>query len=92
MLASELTEVAEQGLLDKFKDPHSPYHIPPGTQGPESPDDPPPPIAAHSRARLVGMGYDPTSFWEQPIVWGDHDAFQRVLFRLTLASEADQFS
>ncbi|KAI0034471.1 hypothetical protein K488DRAFT_45408, partial [Vararia minispora EC-137] len=65
-------------LINEFNNPHSPYHIPPGTQGPEAPDDPPPPIAAHSRAKLAGMGYDPTSFWEQPIVWGDHDAFQHV--------------
>jgi hypothetical protein len=25
---------------------------------------------------LIDLGYDPTSFWEQPIVWGFHDAFQ----------------
>ena len=28
------------------------------------------------RAKLIELGYDPDSFWEQPVVWGDHDAFQ----------------
>jgi hypothetical protein len=28
--------------------------------------------------RLVTDGYDPRSLFEQPIVWGDHDAFQCV--------------
>ncbi|TFY56840.1 hypothetical protein EVJ58_g7392 [Rhodofomes roseus] len=31
-----------------------------------------------ARAQLSEMGYDPSSFWEQKIVWGDHDAFQHV--------------
>jgi hypothetical protein len=26
----------------------------------------------------VGRGFDSASFWEQPVVWGDHDAFQHV--------------
>jgi len=31
-----------------------------------------------ARAQLSALGYDPTSFWEQKVVWGDHDAFQHV--------------
>jgi YbgC/YbaW family acyl-CoA thioester hydrolase len=27
---------------------------------------------------LVELGYDPKLFWEQQIVWGDHDSFQHV--------------
>ena len=46
--------------------------------GPETPDDPAPDITTHARAKLVGMGFEPRSFWEQHIVWGDHDAFQHV--------------
>ncbi|KAI0322788.1 HotDog domain-containing protein [Amylostereum chailletii] len=67
-------------LQNAFRDPTSPYHIPPGTQGPASADEPPSPdsIAAQARAKLASQGYDPTSFWEQQIVWGDHDAFQHV--------------
>ena len=29
-----------------------------------------------ARNKLLELGYDPTSFWEQSIVWGYHDAFQ----------------
>ena len=29
-----------------------------------------------ARAQISELGYDPNSFWEQKIVWGDHDAFQ----------------
>ncbi|KAI0058935.1 hypothetical protein BV25DRAFT_1908912 [Artomyces pyxidatus] len=70
-------------LQDAFRNPSSPYHIPPGTQGPASPDElesppDPPSVADHARLKLAQKGYDPTSFWEQPIVWGDHDAFQHV--------------
>ena len=46
--------------------------------GPETPDDHAPDITTHARAKLVGMGFEPRSFWEQHIVWGDHDAFQHV--------------
>ncbi|CCM02657.1 uncharacterized protein FIBRA_04761 [Fibroporia radiculosa] len=67
-------------LQDAFRDPSSPFHIPPGSQGPASPD---PPVdvldpAEEARETLIALGYDPTSFWEQRIVWGDHDAFQHV--------------
>jgi hypothetical protein len=34
--------------------------------------------STEARELLTEMGYDPTSFWEQPIVWGDHDSFQCV--------------
>ncbi|VDC00932.1 unnamed protein product [Peniophora sp. CBMAI 1063] len=67
-----------RSLLAKFKDPHSPYHIPPGTSGPETPDGPALDIATHARLKLEGMGYEPRSFWAQQIVWGDHDSFQHV--------------
>ena len=33
---------------------------------------------------LREWGYDPMSFWEQRIVWGDHDAFKWVLSLLGL--------
>ena len=32
-----------------------------------------------------GRGFDPSSFWEQPIVWGDHDAFQCVITSIVLS-------
>lgn len=35
-----------------------------------------PSAAAEARTELMKLGYDPTSFWDQPIVWGDHDSFQ----------------
>jgi len=34
--------------------------------------------AEEGRKKLLEMGFDPGSFWEQPVVWGDHDAFQHV--------------
>ncbi|OCH96302.1 Thioesterase/thiol ester dehydrase-isomerase [Obba rivulosa] len=120
-----------KSLQDAFRDPSSPFHIPPGTHGPASPDPPseaelhtsahdvpiglpdellsahdqslpstdafsasdvPPesplsgeqnewgqsPVAETAKAHLLRGGYDPDSFWEQPVVWGDHDAFQHV--------------
>lgn len=78
-----------RALQDAFRDPSSPFHLPPGTQGPESPDPPAEHLhtaaaavevssAEHARATLTKLGYDPTSFWEQKVVWGDHDAFQHV--------------
>ncbi|KAI0050981.1 hypothetical protein FA95DRAFT_1555024 [Auriscalpium vulgare] len=71
-----------RSLQAAFRDPTSPYHIPPGSQGPASPDDEPeavgPTVAEIAREKLTEKGYDPTSFWEQHIVWGDHDAFQHV--------------
>lgn len=77
--------VHTQSLQEKFRDPTSPYHIPPGTQGPESPDPPAEETellspAEEGRAKLLKLGFDPDSFWEQKVVWGDHDSFQCVLF------------
>lgn len=34
--------------------------------------------AREGREKLIAMGYDPASFWEQQVVWGDHDSFQYV--------------
>ncbi|OAX37106.1 hypothetical protein K503DRAFT_801505 [Rhizopogon vinicolor AM-OR11-026] len=34
--------------------------------------------AENARAKLISMGYDAGSFWEQSIVWGHHDAFRHV--------------
>ncbi|EJF64420.1 Thioesterase/thiol ester dehydrase-isomerase [Dichomitus squalens LYAD-421 SS1] len=68
-------------LQKKFRDPSSPYHIAPGTQGPDSPDPPveePLSPEEEGRTKLAELGYDPESFWEQKVVWGDHDAFQHV--------------
>ncbi|EIW59770.1 Thioesterase/thiol ester dehydrase-isomerase [Trametes versicolor FP-101664 SS1] len=69
-----------RALMDRFKDPTSPFHLPPGTQGPDSPDPLPEEVspADEGRATLAALGYDPDSFWEQPVVWGDHDSFQHV--------------
>ncbi|KAH7922229.1 hypothetical protein BV22DRAFT_674438 [Leucogyrophana mollusca] len=89
-----------QSLQAAFRDPSSPYHIAPGTVGPDSPDPPPlhasdsskpattaghPPLsgppagaAEQARAKLIALGYDASSLWEQSIVWGHHDAFQHV--------------
>ncbi|EMD39096.1 hypothetical protein CERSUDRAFT_112789 [Gelatoporia subvermispora B] len=128
-----------KALQDAFRDPSSPFHLPPGTQGPASPDPPPdaellhtsasntpvglpeeslssqdqsaptgesplttkpepnatplsmaekwtllkpshPSKSIEERARehMIKGGFDPDSFWEQKVVWGDHDAFQHV--------------
>ncbi|KAI0091567.1 HotDog domain-containing protein [Irpex rosettiformis] len=72
-----------KALQTAFRDPSSPYHIPPGTKGPAHPEDHDvsdidPAIPAQGRAELLRLGYDPSSFWEQPIVWGDLDSFQHV--------------
>ncbi|KAF8623151.1 hypothetical protein AX17_007540 [Amanita inopinata Kibby_2008] len=76
-------------LQAKFRDPSSPYHIPPGSTGPAAPDEIPhsPLSVTHSNVphgleeahqKLLNEGLDPHSFWEQRIVWGDQDAFQHV--------------
>ncbi|KAI0675625.1 Thioesterase/thiol ester dehydrase-isomerase [Trametes maxima] len=77
---SHVRNPSVKALLERFKDPTSPFHLPPGTQGPESPDPLPEELspADEGRAKLVELGFDPDSFWEQPIVWGDHDSFQHV--------------
>lgn len=78
-----------KGLQAAFRDPSSPFHIPPGTQGPAHPDDheyststvadpSPENVAQEARNTLLKLGFDPESFWEQQIVWGDHDSFQHV--------------
>ncbi|KAI0305802.1 hypothetical protein B0F90DRAFT_1872719 [Multifurca ochricompacta] len=68
-------------LQAAFRDPASPFHIPEGSQGPASPDEQPTAVlsaAEQGRRYFEDRGFDSTSFWEQPIVWGDHDAFQHV--------------
>ncbi|KIJ65425.1 hypothetical protein HYDPIDRAFT_110489 [Hydnomerulius pinastri MD-312] len=93
-------------LQAAFRDPSSPFHIPPGSTGPASPDEVPTELevqaaeqhqasvtsapshgntqldasaaAANGRARLISLGYDASSLWEQSIVWGHHDAFRHV--------------
>ena len=70
---------SSQTLQEAFRDPSSPFHIPPGTTGPASPDEIPdahPTASDQARAYFLEHGFDPASFWEQHIVWGDHDAFQ----------------
>jgi hypothetical protein len=74
-------DIVQQELQAAFRDPTSPFHIPEGSQGPASPDEQPTPaLSASEQGRIYfeSRGFDPTSFWEQPIVWGDHDAFQYV--------------
>lgn len=73
----------KQALQDAFRDPSSPYHLPPGSQGPSHPEDHGltekelhEDAAAEARSKLLELGYDPASFWEQIVVWGDHDSFQ----------------
>ncbi|KAF8273082.1 hypothetical protein EI94DRAFT_1769405 [Lactarius quietus] len=68
-------------LQAAFRDPTSPFYIEKGSQGPASPDEQPTTAlssAEEARKHFVDRGFDPTSFWEQPISWGDHDAFQHV--------------
>ncbi|KAG1844216.1 Thioesterase/thiol ester dehydrase-isomerase [Suillus subalutaceus] len=83
-----------KSLQDAFRDPSSPFHIAPGQAGPESTDSPPPlpdptpsqsshptavgSLAENARAKLISMGYDEGSLWEQSIVWGHHDSFRHV--------------
>ncbi|KAH9969127.1 HotDog domain-containing protein, partial [Russula dissimulans] len=77
---SSLTRTPQQELQDAFRNPASPYHIPEGSKGPASPDERPATLSAaeEGRAYFEDRGFDSTSFWEQPIAWGDHDAFQHV--------------
>jgi len=74
-------------LRNRFKDPSSPFYLAPGEKGPESPDPVPPSVtervnyesaAAEAKQELSRMGYDPATFYEQRVVWGDHDSFQHV--------------
>ena len=84
---SSLTYTPHQELQAAFRDPTSPYHIPEGSQGPASPDEQPAMLSAAEEGRtyFVGRGFDPASFWEQPIVWGDHDAFQYVIISIVFS-------
>ena len=76
-----------QDLRDKFKDPLSPFYLAPGEKGPESPDPSSSAtkqagyesLAVKARQELSQLGYDPTTFYEQKVAWGDHDSFQCVL-------------
>ncbi|KAF8702914.1 hypothetical protein AX14_014304 [Amanita brunnescens Koide BX004] len=76
-------------LQAAFRDPNSPFYIPPGTTGPASPDEIPGSSTLttlnnasdkleNSYQKLLKNGFDPTSFWEQRIAWGDQDSFQHV--------------
>ncbi|KAL4244538.1 hypothetical protein ABKN59_010370 [Abortiporus biennis] len=74
-----------KSLQAAFKDPASPFHIPPGQSGPAHPQDHGvteadlnAEVAREAKEKLLSLGYDPASFWEQPVVWGDHDSFQHV--------------
>ncbi|KAG6902346.1 hypothetical protein C0995_001143 [Termitomyces sp. Mi166 len=75
-------------LQAAFRDPSSPFHIPAGTRGPSSPDPPSEindvvdPLKTATQ-KLTEAGFDPASFWEQRIVWGDQDAFQYAIFLST---------
>ena len=51
------------------------YKLPPGPAGRADT----PHTLEQAKECLREWGYDPMSFWEQRIVWGDHDAFQWVL-------------
>ncbi|KAK2467338.1 hypothetical protein APHAL10511_000573 [Amanita phalloides] len=70
-------------LQAAFRDPNSPFYIPPGSTGPASPDDTIETNAQNSESRkahsmFLREGFDPHSFWEQKIAWGDQDSFQHV--------------
>ncbi|KAG6909802.1 hypothetical protein DXG01_015295 [Tephrocybe rancida] len=79
-------------LQAAFRDPSSPFHIPPGSQGPASPDPPAEndvtegPLKEATR-RLTEAGFDPTSFWEQRIVWADQDPFRRIKWMISFGHE-----
>ncbi len=75
-----------QELQAAFRDPTSPYHIPEGSQGPPSPDEHLTTLSATEEGRTYfeDRGFDAASFWEQPIIWGDHDAFQYAVILVLL--------
>ena len=88
-LCSEFTDCLLQDLRAAFRDPNSPFYIPPGTTGPASPDEIPESSTLstlnsasdeleNAYQKLLKNGFDPTSFWEQRIAWGDQDPFQYV--------------
>lgn len=78
---------------DAFRDPSSPFHIEPKETVSGSSDVPSSPdptlsqishptavrsLAENARTKLISMGYDAGSLWEQGIVWGHHDSFRHV--------------
>ncbi|KAG2033817.1 Thioesterase/thiol ester dehydrase-isomerase [Suillus americanus] len=80
-------------ILDAFRDPSSPFHIEP-RQTAESSDAPPShpnptpsqishptavgSLAENARTKLISMGYDAGTLWEQSIEWGHQDSFRHV--------------
>lgn len=87
IICSAFTDCPLQDLQAAFRDPNSPFYIPPGTTGPASPDEIPGSSTLttlnnasdkleNSYQKLLKNGFDPTSFWEQRIAWGDQDSFQ----------------
>ena len=85
-----MTHSPEQELQAAFRDPTSPYHIPEGSQGPASPDERPSILSAAEEGRVYfeNRGFDSASFWEQPIAWGDHDAFQYEIIPIVLLNDS----
>lgn len=87
-----LTVSACQALRKQFKDPSSPFYLAPGETGPSDADFPLPTgdsalksaafeLEGHSQRqkaeqRALSHGFDPLSFWEQKICWGDLDSFR----------------
>ncbi|KAF8634605.1 hypothetical protein AX15_000811 [Amanita polypyramis BW_CC] len=76
-------------LQAAFRDTNSPFHIPPGSRGPATPEEVPQNstlVDQHNqfeelrkaREVMLQKGFDPHSFWEQKVVWGDLDSFQHV--------------
>ncbi|KAK7038713.1 hypothetical protein VNI00_010597 [Paramarasmius palmivorus] len=76
-------------LQQAFRDPSSPFHLPPGTQGPSSPDGLEEALSwelptqdavqyEEARQKMTEAGFRPQFLWEQKVVWGDHDSFQHV--------------
>ena len=87
IICSEFTDSLLQDLRAAFRDPNSPFYIAPGTTGPASPDEIPESSTLstlnhasdeleNAYKKLLKNGFDPTSFWEQRIAWGDQDSFQ----------------
>jgi hypothetical protein len=76
-----------QALQAAFRETTSPFYLAPGTTGPASPDieeskhseDVRAAAMREGREVLTRRGFDPDSFWEQPVVWGEQDSFQYVL-------------
>ncbi|KAG9003900.1 hypothetical protein FRB94_002817 [Tulasnella sp. JGI-2019a] len=85
---------AVTALRNKFKDPSSPFYLAPGETGPSDAEFPFPAddaalkAAAFQKERVshrqkaeqhaLSHGFDPLSFWEQKICWGDLDSFRHL--------------